>query len=313
MARRRFEPLTVFGIPLEGGGVIQPAAGPELWVNPTTEVRGRGTSWDRPLRSVEEAFDKIGEMGLSNGILYLGGDIREEVVAPLGIYGWKMVGAAGGRPRHVTADGVALVGNGVNWREPASGATSGGALLTLIEHGWELHGVMMIPKSDGTALRLRRAEDGTYPDPSHALISRCRFFAGSAATTKGIEDHGGCSQVTIRRSVFDGLADAIDHTTGAGIDAPNLWVVEDNYFLRNTNHLDLPCDQSLIRRNVFDEATLNIDTSGGLEGGNFVIENQFANAEADITNSDGYTGHASDVWRNWAADGDTMIAGVPGA
>lgn len=313
MARRRFDPITAFGIPMEGGGIITPQAGPELWVHPNADVHGTGATPDRPYEYVEAAFDKIGELDQSNGTLYVMGDIREEVVAPVGIYGWKIVAAVGGRPRHVTADGVALQGNGVNWREPASGATSGGALLTLIEHGWEVHGVMWIPKSDGTALRLRRAESATFPDPSHALIKRCRFFAGSAATTKGIEDHGGCSHVTIEDCEFEGLETALDHTTGAGIDAPNLYVIQRNFFARNTNHIVMPLDQSRILKNILDEATVNIDLRGGLEGENFVLENQFANAEADITESDGYFGNANDtdVWRNWASDGDTMIAGVP--
>lgn len=268
-----------------------------------------GRSWLQPFATMGKAFANVGD----NDVIYARGDIREELLSPLGVFGVKVIGGFGGRPRHSTDGGVAVSGNGCSWREPASGATTGGALLTLRQQGWEVHNILFVPKSDATAVRLRRAEDATYPDGSHAVISGCRFTVGTAATTIGIEDHGGCSHVSVRGCEFEGLADAMEHTTGAGIDAPNLYVIEDNFFTRNTDHIVMPLDQSRILRNVFDEATTNIDLRAGLEGENFVLENQFANNESDITESDGYFGHAnnSDVWRNWAADGDTMIAGVP--
>jgi hypothetical protein len=313
MSRRRFNPLTTFGVPLEGGGIMRPAIGPEVWVNTGSTVFGAGATPDRPFRTMQEAFDHIANVGESNGILYWLGDVREEVLTPLGVYGWKIVAAHGGRPHHSTDGGVVVRGNSASWREPASGATTGGALLTLRTQGWEIWGGTFVPKSDATAIRLRRAEDATYPDASHALISGVRITVGTAATTIGIEDHGGCSHVTVRRCEFETLATAMAHTTGAGIDAPNLYVIEDNFFTRNTNHIVLPLDQSRILRNTMDEATANIDIRAGLEGENFVLENQFGNNENEIAENDGYFGHAnnSDVWRNWAADGDTMIAGVP--
>jgi hypothetical protein len=308
MARRRFDPLTAFGIPFQGGGIIRPAAGPEVWVNTEAEAFGTGATPDRPFETVAEAFTHIAAVGESNGVLYVQGDIREEATAPLGVYGWRIQGAVGGRPRHSTSGGVAVAGNGVNWREPASGATTGGALLTLLEQGWEVQDILFVPKSDGTALRLSRRESASIPDASHAVIRGCKFIGAATATCLGIEDDGGCHHVLVELCEFNTLDSGIVNTS-ATIANPLRWMVRNNIFMNNDEHIDMPFTESVVLANVFDEATTNVETDGGA-GGNFVIDNYFQEDQASITNGNGYAGHANDVWRNFSQNTAAVTVGT---
>lgn len=240
-----------------------------------------------------------------NSTIYVVGDVREEVLSPLGVQGCRIVGSAGGNTRH---------DDGVRWREPASGATSGGALLTLREQGWEVSNILFVPKSDGTALRLRRAEDATYPDGSHALIRNCKFIGAAIATNKGIEDHGGSHHNVIEDCEFHTMQFAITHTVGAGIASPLRWTVRGNRFSDCTNFIDLPGNECLVEKNkLFEDASaLNIDTSGGTAGKNVVIDNYLATAQASVTVANGYVGHASDShWRNFSNNTAAMTVGIP--
>jgi hypothetical protein len=268
-----------------------------------------GLSWDQPFKSMGEAFANVGD----NDVIFGLGDVREELLAPLGVFGVRIIGGFGGNTRHSTEGGVAVSGNSLSWREPASGATTGGALLTLRQQGWEVHNILFVPKSDATAIRLRRAEDATYPDASHAIINRVRIILGAVGTSKGVEDHGGCSHVTIQNSEFDTLAEAIGHTVGAGIDSPNRYVIRRNWFRGNSDHVDLPCNLTLVEENVFftDATGKNVDVAGGTTGVNRVLMNWFASDQGDITIANGYEPGTADVWRNYSANTAAHTVGVP--
>lgn len=239
-----------------------------------------------------------------HGTIYVVGDVREQLLSPLGVQGVRIISAAGGRTRH---------DDGARWRDPAS-AVASTPLFTIREQGWELHNILFVPPASQTAVRLRRAEDATYPDGSHAVIKGCKFI-GNDATPQGvgIESHGGSHHDLIEDCEFMGLVDAIKHTTGAGIASPLRWEIRRSWFATNTNHITLPANQSQIEQNKFDPATVVINTSGGTEGKNYVVDNHFSDAEADIDNAHGYTGHAADVWRNFSANIAAMYVGVPGA
>ncbi len=249
-----------------------------------------------PYATVAFALTKV----VSGDTVYVKGDVREEVVAPLGVYGVKIVGNVAGMTRH---------DNGCRWREPASGATTGGALLTLIEQGWEVHNILFVPKSDGTAIRLRRAEDAVYPDGSHAKIVNCKIIGGSIATNTGIEDVGGVHHILIAGCELMTLASAIEGTSTA-IANPLRWQIVNNWFLDCTSHINLSASSCIVRGNVMSEATTNLDLSGGA-GANYVVENFFSNTEADITISDGYTPGTNDVWRNYTTNTAAQTVGVP--
>lgn len=260
-----------------------------------------GRSANEPKRTMAAAFSVVRDYGR----IFVVGDIREELLTPLGVQGVKIIGAAGGNTRH---------DNGVRWREPASNPTSGGALLTIREQGWEVHNILFVPKTDGTAIRLRRAEDATYPDGSHAIIKSCKFIGnvafGAAGLGCGVEDHGGSHHDRIEQCEFMALANGVKSTAGAGIAAPLRWFVANNIFIDNVSHIALPGNQCIIQNNILDEATTNVDTSGAT-GGNFVLNNQFSNDQANIAIADGYKGHATDVWRNFSQNTAAMTVGIP--
>lgn len=259
-----------------------------------------GHDWNLPFATVAQAFSGM----VSGDTLYVTGDVREQLLAPLGVQGGRVIGAVAGMTRH---------DDGVRWRSPAS-PTANTPLLTLREQGWEVENILFVPASGISGVRIRRAEDATYPDGSHAIIAGCKFIGDDASPVGvGIEDHGGSHHNLIDGCEFMGLVDAIKHTTGAGIASPLRWQIRRSWFATNTNHLVLPGNQCRIEENAFDPATVVINTSGGTEGKNYVLRNQFSDAEADIDNAHGYTGHAADVWRNYSANTAADTVGVPGA
>lgn len=255
-----------------------------------------GRSWNSPFSTMALALAAVSD----NGRIYVIGDVREEVLTPLGVQGVQIIGGAGGNTRH---------DDGVRWREPASGATSGGALLTIREQGWEVHNILFVPKSDGTAVRLRRAEDATYPDGSHTKIVGCKFIGAATATTKGIEDMGGTHHQVIEACEFHTLSSAIVNTS-TSIANPLRWTVQDCIFTDNTEHIDMPFTESIVRRNVFDEATTNVELDGGA-GGNFCVDNYFQQDQANIAIADGYKSTAGDMWRNYSQNTAATTVGVP--
>jgi hypothetical protein len=255
-----------------------------------------GKSWAQPFATVGHALTHVGD----NDVVYIVGDVREEVEAPLGVTGVKLIGAAGGNTRH---------DDGVRWREPASGATTGGALLLFREQGWEVHSVLFVPKSDATALQLKRREDGVDPDASHAVIRGCKFIGAATATCLGIEDDGGCHHVLVERCEFFTLDSAIVNTSTT-IANPLRWVIRDSIFMDNDEHIDMPFTESVVKDNIFDEATVNVEVDGGA-GGNFVVDNYLSDDAGDITNGNGYAAHSTDIWRNYPADQNDQDVGVP--
>src|SRR5687767_3308438 len=66
-----------------------------------------GTGPDDAFATVQAAFDAMS----SNDTIYIVGDVREELIAPLGVYNGRIIGGIPTRPHHDQA---------VRWREAAS-------------------------------------------------------------------------------------------------------------------------------------------------------------------------------------------------
>lgn len=257
-----------------------------------------GSSQDKPLSTMAAAFGQV----QSNDVIYVRGRIREQLIAPIGKTGVKIIGLVGGSTRH---------DDGVRWDSPASPAANT-PLLTLRNQGWELHGILFVPATGIAAVRLRREETATFPDASHALIRGCKFVSDAGTA---IEDYGGCHHVAIVGNEFAGSATTLPKgidNVNTSIANPLRWAIVGNTFFEVDEQIDLPATQCLIRGNVMCAGTIVIDTGGGA-GKNRVIGNEFADDEADVSNGNGYTGHADDIWRNHAADQPDATAGVPGA
>lgn len=284
-----------FTVPLiASGGQVTPGAdypvgSRHYFVNTVTGVdSGSGTSTS-PYATVAFALTKVAD----NDVVHIQGDVREEVVAPLGVQGVTLVGNVGGQTRH---------DDGVRWREPASGATTAGALLTLREQGWEVRNILFVPKSDATALRIKRAEDAVNPDGSHCRIVGCKFIGAAVATCKGIEDVGGSHHVLVEACEFMTLANAI-HNTSTAIAVPLRWMIRGNWFNDCTAYITLPGTQCIVAGNYFmSDPSGNVIVMSAGAGGNMVLKNFFPDTEANITSGNGYDGVAGDIWRNYSTN-----------
>lgn len=284
-----------------GQSVINP--GLTLYVNTASGSNNNGgLAWGDAKATMAAAL----ALATDNSVIYVVGDVREQINMPLGVQGIKIIGAAGGNRRH---------DDGVRWRAPAS-PTAATPLLTLREQGTEIENILFVSDANAVAgVRVRRAEDATWPDGSHAILRNCKF-TGNPDTPVGIgvDDYGGGHHVRVEDCEFNGLVTAID-SSNVAIATPLRWLIRGNHFEANTNHIVSPLDRSVIQGNTFDRATTKmIDISGGAVGKNFVIDNFFEDDQADIDNAHGYTGHASDaVWRNFSKNTAAVTVGVPGA
>lgn len=273
-----------------------PVGGQTYFVNTVTGSDGNNGlsptfsgNGDGPKATVASVFALLAD----NDVVYIKGVVAEEVVAPLGVQGVTLIGNTGGRTRH---------DDGVRWKEPASGATTGGALLTLREQGWTVRNILFVPKSDGTALRIKRNEDAVNPDGSHCIIQGCKFIGAAVATCKGIEDVGGSHHVLVEDCEFMTLANAIQNTSTA-IANPLRWLIRRNWFNDCTAYITLPATQCIVADNYFmSNPSGNVIVMSAGVGGNMVLKNFFPDTNANITSGNGYDGVAGDIWRNYSTD-----------
>ncbi len=246
----------------------------------------------------------------SNDVILVRGDVREQVTAPLGVYGVRIIGAHGGRPRH---DG------GVRWREPAVAGNL--PLLTLREQGWEVCNILMVPETGYSAVKLHRAESATYPDASHAIFRGVKFIGNVAITTAGgigIEDYGGMHHVLVEDCEFANLVSAIVGTN-VSIAAPLRNTIRRNTFSLNTHDIRLNGSGCLVQDNDFltlyhgttHPTTVNLAYTAPGTYPNRVTGNRFADAAADVTIAKGYKPSTGDVWRNKVTDTADDIVAVP--
>ena len=287
--------------------------GPTLFVNTVTGQAGNsGLIPASPLPTMAAAFALLetwqaADAGSSsNATIYVSGHITEQVETPQNVFGVRIIGLVNGNPRHTTDSGTVLAGNGVDWVAPAS-PTADEPLLRISEQGWEVRNILMVPGNGIAAIELRREETATYFDPSHSIISGVRFIGASTTNTIGIEDIGGSSQITVEDCIFDTLASGIVNTS-TSIANPNRWAIQRNKFVSNTEHIDMPLVGGYFLNNVMDEATVNVDFTGG--SANAVNNNNFDNAAANIAPADGYTAGTGDSWQVNQAN-DAVYYGIP--
>lgn len=255
-----------------------------------------------PFATVARALEFV----QSYDTIVVDGVIKEQVVAPLGVFDVRVIGAAN-LPRQATSGGVAT-GGGAYWTSPTN-PTAATALLELIEQGWYISNICFNPVANSPAIQATRAEDAVHPDPSHLLIDSC-YFVGGGAGQIGYQDSGGCFHVEIRNSIFKSLATAIKGIAGAGIADPLMNAYMDNYFLQNTNDIVIGCSYGRIQRNVFKTTTTQkVDLTAG--GHEIVTLNFFDDNAADIDPAHGYTGSATGTWLNYVLNQAALQVGQP--
>lgn len=242
----------------------------------------------------------------SRDLIYLNGVLREQAVAPLGVYDVTILGAANS-PRQATSGGVPL-GSGATWLAPLSPVALT-PLLTLREQGWNIANIMFGTVASTPAIRLKRQETATYPDASHAIIEGCYFATQGLATEIGI---GGESlfKSIIRDCIFNSLSGTAILGESVSIATPSFNQILNNIFTSCVNAIDMPMNDGIIGGNSFDNITTKkIDVNVGLR--NRVGINFFNEVQASITIANGYIGNATDTWRNYSKDTAALTVGTP--
>lgn len=246
-------------------------------------------------------------------VIVLGGVLREQAVAPDDVYEVLITGAAG-LPRQAT-DGGVPTGGGATWMAPSSGAAAATPLLEIVRQGWAINNVLFNPHTSSAAVRLTTA--GGLDEAGQFLFQNCVVLGGGSGQI-GIEDNGGSGFVQILNNQFQLLTGTALLGLSTANAVPLSWQIKGNQFRQNTNDIKMSLSRALIQYNQFltagSGATNKVvsTTAVAVQGGdNFVIDNQFNNTEAQIAPGSGFTGAASDVWRNFVTDGTWYAIGQP--
>jgi hypothetical protein len=285
--------VTSFGVPLFGNTQSAPVGGTYWFVDTVNGSDGNtGTSPSDARATLGSILDG-GSLG-SFDTIYVSGKLREQLEAPVGVYGVTIVGNCT-TPNH---------DNSASWTLPASGATAEAPLILLREQGWVIANMVMYGTTDSAAVELKRREDATDPDPSHAQFVNVRFVSNFI----GIEDNGGCFNVKITGCTFQSNTDAIKNTSTT-IANPLMWSITGSNFIGNTNAITSPASKWSIKgNNIVETTTTVIDFTGGIAP-NVVNQNVFDIAAANFDPAGGVTGVTGDAWSNTLTD--VIETGLP--
>lgn len=236
----------------------------------------------------------------SRDLILLSGVLREQAIAPVGVFDVTILGAAN-RPRQATSSGVPT-GGGASWLSPTVPVALT-PLLQVIEQGWSIENIQFAPVAGADCIRFRRMETATIPDASHGRVIGCYFSTGGAAGC-GV-NIGECKRIHIEDCDFEalGTGTAIRNTADGGIMSPTFAHIKGNRFFRGTAG-DIVCalGNSLIEDNIFfslfaTEGGWRINLDGG-SAANMVINNYVV--DVDTTIALGFKkASAADIWRNF--------------
>lgn len=245
----------------------------------------------------------------SRDVIFLSGVLREQALAPLGVFDVLLLGAAN-RPRQATSGGVPT-GGGATWLAPTS-PVAATPLLELREQGWTIENIDFVPPTDDAAIKMHCEETATYPDASHLTVRGCRFTDGFI----GIEDFGGASNVLIEDCSFESLAGAGGGAivvTNQSIRIPLRWMVRNNRILPCVNGIvGAFVDSQFLNNVIYKATTTTINLASGNTGlRNFVFLNTFNIETADFDPAGGITGNATDVWANYVMNQAALEVGQP--
>jgi len=298
MTKARFDEISASKITVKNSLTVnglevlpQDSPHPALYVDTVNGIVGYdGLSWETPFPTMALALAAV-ETG---GTIYFRGDVREELVGSNLKFDVTIIGV--GSLHHPDLPAAGYHPASCCWRPPAS-PTAATPLLKVRARGWKFINIFFDCPVDSAALYLERnALSGTSEyDPSHASILNCRFVDGKY----GIQDVGGCYNVTVQGCEFKAMTTAAIANTSTAVANPLNWKIEDNLFpanvsgFGNATHLDSPLNSSYILSNIFGTVTstaLYIDLTGG--NGNSVCGNVLAGA---YDTSD-YVPGTGDVW-----------------
>lgn len=267
---------------------------------------------DAPIQTIAEVLTRI----RSGDVVYLTGNFTEEVGnTPKNVEDVTFLGVAN-KPRHADAArdakvnlfGEGIHNSGASWRPPAvEGGTT--PLITVVHQGWRFENILFDAPTDAACIAMDHsavsgADDG---GGGHMAIVGCRFASGLG----GVEDTDGQGYLLIKECLFDNLTHAIRNTSTAHA-IPLQWLIEDNWFVGNTNHIVMAASKFLIRRNIFGlftTASLDLANGAGTAGESNMVGpgNMFY---GDYDSAEGYVAATNDVWAgNYAITENGAAAG----
>lgn len=295
--------LASFGVPLPSSGYSRANGQPHLFVQAEYGNNGfPGTDPGQPLRTMARALQLV----RSGGTIHVIGSIREQLTAPAGIFDVTIIGE-GNRPRHAdahTSSTLALLGgrSGATWKAPASPVATT-PLFVVRQQGWRFVNMLFAPPSDDAALEFIRdaASGDSERDSSHAEVLGCRFAGGQDHIL--ITGSENIYNVRLAGNVFN---DATGTSIKSANKYANRWIIENNVFEANANHIVAGMDGAIIWRNMFGRfTTKSIDLSPGTGDYNKVTMNYLSGT---YSVGGGYiVGGGNDEWAgNW----NTLAGGI---
>lgn len=265
-------------------------------------------------RGAYTTFTEMKGLLQNRDLVLISGVLREQAVAPGGIFDVTVWGAAD-KPRQATSGGTPT-GGGATWMAPASGAAAATALIEITRQGWTFGNISFTPHTSSPGILMTRSSTVDLIDCSHAQIFGCLFGGQGGSGQVGIQEANGSGQHEIADCRFIDLASAI-LGVAVGAAVPFQLQIHDNVFARNTNDIKMSLVYSIIERNKFMTAgsgsTNKVISTNALTGGgnNHILLNQFTNSEAQIAPTSGFTGVSTDTWMNYVNDQAALAFGQP--
>lgn len=270
--------LSVNGVPLFGN--TNPY-GRVLFVDGNQGADGnRGNEPGRAYKTMAHAMSNV----QSGDTIYLRGNITENIIAPAGIFDVSIIGCSP-RPRHADAHTGNNGYSAATWKA----SVTSDPLMTVRQQGWLFENILFAcPTTDAALDFIRDAAAGDAErDSSHAVIRGCRFAGGQdGIRISGTEN---VFNVLVEDNIFaDQTGTAIVSSAGYAY----RWMIRNNEFVANANHIDVGFTQATIRGNNFGKVTTKyIDLTGGAN--NVVTLNHFSGT---YSNAGGYTAGTNDEW-----------------
>ncbi len=200
------------------GGDVGP--GNEYFVAKTGSDNNDGLSWERAKLTVQAALDLCVSTGETVYVAH--GTYTETLTTPL--------------------DATATYGTlcGVDSAHPMgespklTSASTSAATLTVRGRGWRIMNLYVDAPTAEAAIKLDAKTAGCVS--AFTVIENCNISWGKY----GIDSYGGPGLVTVRNNLFNFLTEtgAMAITaTDASASQPNVWLIENNNFVANLNHI----------------------------------------------------------------------------
>lgn len=274
-----FSRLSVAGAPVFGNAANP--YGNVIFVDGNRGSDGNnGKSAGRAYATMTKAFTVV----QSGDTIFLRGNVTENCTCPAGVFDVSVIGS-GNRPRHADAHTGNGGYSGATWKA----SVTSDPLCIVRQQGWRFENILFAcPTTDAGLDFIRDAASGdSERDSSHAIVRGCRFASGQ----DGI-------RITGTENVFNVLVeDCIfaDQTGTSIVSSAGYayrWMIRNNEFVANANHIDVGFTQSTIRDNNFGKfTTKSIDLTGGAN--NVITRNHLYGTYSNVG---GYTAGTGDEW-----------------